>query len=66
MSLRGSLCSIPVNDYFQKKKVLTFDTTPGTEGVCIDRFFIWSSGGPPVQWSGTFMQLWKSANVKLF
>ena len=25
------------HDYFQKKKVLTFDPTPGVKGVCKDR-----------------------------
>ena len=42
MCLDGALCSIPINlicnmTIFTKKIVLTFDPTPGVEGVCKDR-----------------------------
>ena len=42
MCLRGVLCSIPFNlecnmATFKNKNVLTFDHTPGVEGVCRDR-----------------------------
>ena len=42
MCLHGALCSIPINficnmTTFRKKIVLTFDPTPGVEGVCKDR-----------------------------
>ena len=72
--LKGSrtICATLVEGIMRNNSSnIFFEFGPVTQEMSFKRFIIWSSGSPPVWWSGTIYALWKEGiigkiHVKLY
>ena len=54
-----TICAILVEGIKRNNSVIFFEFGSMVQDMSFKRFLIWSSGDPPVKWSGTFFAILK-------